>query len=197
LPGNRGVAGSAAGLTLLELLVALCIMALLLGVSLPDLRRTLAQKRADITMNRLAQAIQLARNAAALNNSLVTLCGSTDGEACDGNWRHAALIFLDRDGDRKVDAATSPDSNIVRWLMFPEIAGTLRWRAFGNRSYLQITPQGFTLYQNGNFTYCPANGDPSAARQLIVNRTARVRHARDSNGDGLREDSRGRPIRCP
>ena len=60
-----------------------------------------------------------------------------------------------------------------------------------------IRPSGLTDWQNGNFLYCPQGGDPRFARQIVINAQARVRHARDSDGDGIVEDARGRPVTCP
>ena len=77
-----------------------------------------------------------------------------------------------------------------------EYPGTIRWRAFRNRQYLQMTSAGYTNYQNGNFTYCPPNGDVYQARQLIINMQGRVRKPADIDNDGIIEDARGRDIRC-
>ena len=181
-----------AGLTLLELLVTLSILALLLSVALPGFSEIVEQKRIDISARQLQQSIELARTAAITKNGLVTLCRSRDGQTCGGRWQEGILIFVDYDGDRRID----DDDLVVRYVEFHEFDGSLTWRAFQNRQYLQITPLGFTNYQNGNFTLCPPNGDRRYARQLIITRTGRVRHAQDSDGDGIREDSRGRPLRC-
>lgn len=180
------------GLTLLELMLMLFILAILLGVAMPDFRDLVQHKRSDVSIRTLVTAIELARTSAIVNNSLVTLCRSKTGEECGGKWEDGVLLFVDYDGDRKIDG----DERIIRYFTFPELEGRLYWRAFQNRQYLQITPQGFTRYQNGNFTFCPQTGDLRHARQIILNRSGRIRHAQDSDGDGIREDSRGKPLRC-
>ena len=180
------------GYTLPELIITLFLLALLAGISLPDLSRYMDQRKGDITVRRLAQAVEFARVAAISSGGLVTLCRSRDGMVCGGEWREGVLIFTDRNGNRLVDQ----DDSILRHMTFPGSDGRIQWRAFRNRQYLQITKLGFTRFQNGNFTYCPAGGDPRMAHQIIVNRTARVRFAQDSDGDGIREDSRGRAIDC-
>ncbi len=180
------------GLTLLELLFTLFLLSLLLGIALPDFTKLIEHKRADNNVRTLVTAIELARTSAIVDNSLVTLCRSRNGEECGGDWKNGILVFVDHDGDRDID----PEDRLVRFFTLPSLDGELYWRAFQNRQYLQITPQGFTRYQNGNFTFCPASGELQHARQLILNRTGRVRLAGDSDGDGIAEDSRGRPIRC-
>ncbi|MDA1369457.1 MAG: GspH/FimT family pseudopilin [Proteobacteria bacterium] len=180
------------GFTLIELLIVMFVMALLASVSLPDFSAMLENKRSDTTIKRLAQGIEFARVSAITTGSLVTLCRSSDGTECGGNWQEGILIFTDSNGDRVINH----QDRILRHLTFAGLPGTLRWRAFQNRQYLQITSQGFTRYQNGNFTYCPSPNQLQFARQLIINRSARVRFAMDSDGDGFREDSRGRRIDC-
>ncbi len=180
------------GFTLVELLLVLSILSILLGLSLPNFQTMYAQRQADVVIRKVSKAIQLARMSAIRTGKLVTLCRSDSGVECGGEWRDGIIVFSDRNGDRKINQ----DDVLQQLITFPGINGSLKWRAFQNRQYLQITNQGFTRYQNGNFTYCPNNGDASLARQLIINRTARIRFAIDSDGDGIREDSRGRPISC-
>ena len=180
------------GFTLLELLITLLMLSLLLLIALPDFRELIQQKQSDITVRTLTTAIELARTSAITDNKLTTLCRSSDGSECGGKWEDGILVFTDHNGNRKIDT----EDRLVRYFPFPSSTGKLQWRAFQNRQYLQITPQGFTRYQNGNFTFCPHSKDLSLARQIILNRSARIRHAQDSDGDGIREDSQGRPIRC-
>lgn len=180
------------GFTLIELLSVLGILALLLNLALPGFTELRRNIRMDITSKEIVRLVHAARVSAITRGSLATICPSNDGINCTRNWHDGVLIFEDRDGDRRI----SSEADLVRYHQFPDFEGEIRWRAFQNRRYLQITPQGFTRYQNGNFTICPEDKDARFARQLIVNRVARIRHAKDSNGDGFREDSRGRPLRC-
>ena len=180
------------GFTLVELLLVLSIMSILFSLSLPNFQAMHAQRQADVVIKKLSEAIQLARMSAIRTGKLVILCRSDRGVECSGQWHDGIIVFSDGNGDRKINQ----DDVLQRFFTFPGIGGSLRWRAFQNRQYLQITSQGFTRYQKGIFTYCPNDGDASLARQLIINRTARIRFAVDSDGDGIREDSRGRPINC-
>ena len=82
---------------------------------------------------------------------------------------------------------------MVQWY---ELQGNLSWRAFGNRQRLQIDRFGGLSGQNGNFTWCPPAHSAEPAHQLVLNGSGRFRFARDSDGDGYREDSQGRPLQC-
>jgi len=181
-----------AGVTLLEMLIALTILTLLGAMAAPGFANVVRDKRGEITMARLEQMIMAARHMAISAGQVVTLCRSVDGEQCGGQWSQGVVLFTDANANRRVDGG----DRILRYQSFASGQGSIRWRSFGNRQYLQFTALGFTKNQNGNFTYCPFNGELAFARQLIVNRAGRARRSHDTNGDGIVEDSRGRPVRC-
>ncbi|NQV69901.1 MAG: type II transport protein GspH [Pseudohongiella sp.] len=180
------------GLTLLELMITLFLLSILLGVSMPEFKTLMERKKAELSIRKLAGAIELAKSSAIASSSLVTLCRSFDGAKCGGKWQDGLIIFTDSNADRKINQ----QDKLLHSITFPLMHGELRWRAFQNRQYLQITHLGFTRYQNGNFTYCPEDKNPKFASQLIINRTGRVRFAIDSDDDGIKEDSQGRAITC-
>jgi type IV fimbrial biogenesis protein FimT len=178
--------------TLIELLITLLILSILLAVGMPNLSSFVETKKSNDTITRVKQAVETAKVSAIVNGRIVTLCKSQDGEKCGGSWEDGIITFTDDNADRIINQ----DDELIRYFTFPEAQGSIHWRAFQNRQYLQITSQGFTRSQNGNFTYCPFNRKSYLARQLVINRTARVRYAIDSNRDGIYEDSSGKPIRC-
>ncbi|MDA0280557.1 MAG: GspH/FimT family pseudopilin [Proteobacteria bacterium] len=180
------------GMSLLELLITLGILSVLLAISIPDFKNLVESVSADATLKKLATAIQLGKSAAITNRTTVTLCRSVDGFACGGSWQDGVLVFTDSNRDRVIN----DEDRLIRYITFPDSKGHIRFRVFQNKQYLQLTSLGITHSQNGNFTYCPFSGDSKIARQLIVNRTARLRFAQDSDGDGIKEDSRGRPLSC-
>jgi len=194
------------GFTLVEIIVTLAIAAVLVGISLPGLMNLIREYRATSAINSIVGQIQLARSAAIVSGETVTLCptGGTEQPASTiadreprcgerDSWHLGSMLFIDQNRDGRFD---SVDRLLRR---FPSIsgAGQISWRSFRNRSSLSILRNGLTNSQNGSFRYCPKNNDAHFARQAIVNRQARVRHARDLNGDGLREAPGGAPITCP
>ncbi len=184
--------GRYTGLSLLELLISLCVIAALLGISLPDFNELRQSMAGDVTMRKLATAVQLGKSTAIAQRTTVTLCRSADGIGCNGDWNNGVLVFTD--GNR--DGVRNDSDLVVRYISFPDGNGIIKFRAFQNKQYFQVSSLGITHSQNGNFSYCPFSRDNKFARQLIVNRTARLRFALDSDGDGVREDSRGRPLDC-
>ena len=200
-----GQAVKCAGLTLVELLTTLAVAGILVASASGGAGHLLGQHRASAAVNQMLGAIRFARHAAVAHRSPATLCpadgaqslqpGSPSQESCGrrNTWHNGALVFLDRNANGRFDG-----SDVLLRRMPPLGEGErFYWRSFRNRSYLMIRPSGLTDWQNGNFLYCPESGDPRLARQIVINAQARVRHARDSDGDGIVEDARGRAVVCP
>lgn len=186
------------GFTLVEIIVTLAIAALLVGFGVPGLTDLVREYRATRAINGIVGQIQLARSSAIISGETVSLCptGGAGRELRCGardSWHLGSMLFIDQDRDGRFDSA----DRLLR--RFPSMgdSGQISWRSFRNRSSLSILRNGLTNSQNGSFRYCPNNNDAQFARQAIVNRQARVRHARDTDGDGFREAPGGAPISCP
>ncbi len=180
------------GLTLLELIFVVALLSIFAAMAAPPLGGIIEQRKSAEIARTLREAVEFTRAAAIGSGGLATLCRSRDGRSCGGTWADGMIVFLDADGERVPENQAA----LLRVFRFPSPSGAIRWRSFGNRQYLQMTALGFTRNQSGNFTYCPDNGDSRLARQLIINAAGRIREAEDRDGDGLREDSAGRPIEC-
>lgn len=187
------MARTATGLSLIELLIVLGLIAFFtVKAATPGFANWRERRTADALMQELIGAIDMARAFAIAENVMVTFCRSNDGVHCQGGWADGSIIFTDFNADREINGA----DRLVFRLEPMQLAGTLKFNSFQNRQYLQMTSRGFTNYQNGNFTFCPASKDPRLARQIIVSMTGRTRFARDRDGDGVVEDSQGKALVC-
>lgn len=180
------------GFTVIELLVGLAIVCLLFGMAMPPTQALIERSKAKASVNWIVSSVAFTRYSAINKRTFVTLCPSKNGYSCGGQWHHGSIAFSDHNADRIIN---TNDELLTRFLP-PNPKGTIKWRSFRNRQYLQMTPTGMTNYQNGNFVYCSEAQDPRFSRQVIINRPGRTRLARDSNGDGRVEDRRGKALRC-
>jgi len=181
------------GLSLIELLITMGIcLFLALRVLEPWWLQIQQRKQIDLMMLELQQLVSMARMSAITENSIVTLCRSNDGRRCQGRWMDGSILFTDRNGDHILNQ----EDRLLFRVPPPAPDGELRFNAFRNRQYLQLTPQGVTAFQNGNFTWCPTSGDLRLVRQLIVSFSGKTRMALDTNGDGIVENSQGKPPSC-
>jgi type IV fimbrial biogenesis protein FimT len=184
--------GKTSGITVIELLICTALCSVLIGYALPSMSRMIKRSEATVAINWLVSAVVFTRHAAVTNAAVVTLCPSIDGQTCSGNWHDGAIAFTDPNRDRSIHGK----DRLLRRFEFPVPGATIKWRAFQNRQYLQMLPTGYTNYQNGNFVYCPEDGDLRYARQLVINMQGRTRTSKDTDQDGYVEDRRGRHLRC-
>ena len=181
------------GLTVSELLTALAIAAVLVGVAVPGVSGLLNRARADAAIEQMSRAIQFTRYQAISRRTTATLCpggGATCGRR--DSWHEGATVFLDGNANGVRDRG---EEVLQRLQPLPQ-GYRVRWRSFRNRSSLSMRPDGTTDWQPGNMLVCPTDGDAHNARQLVVNAQGRVRLSRDSDGDGVVEDAQGRPVSC-
>ncbi len=94
------------GMTLIELMMAIAIAAILLAVAAPSFQQALNGNRLGSAVEELSSAMNLARAEAVRANRRAVLCRSTDDSACDGTastWP-GWIVFVDTDGDGVRDA---------------------------------------------------------------------------------------------
>jgi len=181
------------GFSLTEFLLVMTISIILASqLNLGSFATASKENKADELMTGIVTAISMARQAAVNESRMVTFCRSDDGKHCQGKWHEGSIIFTDRNADHVLNE----DDRLLYRLPATTLTGSLRFSSFGNKQYLQLTPFGLTNYQNGNFTWCPENKDPTFARQVIVSMTGRTRYARDEDGDGIIENSQGKAVEC-
>jgi type IV fimbrial biogenesis protein FimT len=181
-----------AGFTLLECLIVMGILAILLAMSLSSWRGMAERQEGLQLLRSIADSVALGRSTAIKTGHPVTLCPTADGIVCGSDWNTGHMVFTDANLDRLLGS----QDQLLHQASRGKVSGTVIWRAFQNRQYLQFTPLGFTRHQNGSFTWCGGDRSAQTAQQLIINSSGRLRFAVDADGDGFREDSRGRPLSC-
>ncbi|GFE83369.1 hypothetical protein GCM10011487_53690 [Steroidobacter agaridevorans] len=86
------------GFTLVELIVALSIAAILLAIAVPSYSNSQLNSQLRASANDLIASINLARSEAIKRGTTVTLCASSDGENCGGEWHEGWLVLREADG---------------------------------------------------------------------------------------------------
>src|SRR5690625_7028869 len=85
------------GLTLVELLVAVSLLAMIVSAAVPAFNRLAERERTVASTNTLVAHFQLARNTAISRKTFVTVCPTTAGALCADNnvWSNDWLTFVD------------------------------------------------------------------------------------------------------
>lgn len=170
------------GLTLLELLIVLLVIASLLAIGVPGLGRAGLDARRTADINAFVTAVQLARSESAKRPAAVTLCKSVDGISCGGRGSHfdtGWIVFVDEDDDSP--PRRDPGEPLL-YAYVPAMQGTIR----SNRARYTFRPF-YRRSTNGTVTFCDSRG-VGEARAVILSYTGRPRISG-------RKPS-GRPLEC-
>lgn len=94
------------GFSLLEVLGTLALLSLLASLGLPAFSHLIRDSRHASEAQQLLGLLQLARAEAQQRNRSVVLCKAGDSSGCrdEGDWQQGLLIFVDEDGDSRLDA---------------------------------------------------------------------------------------------
>lgn len=156
---------SVKGFSLIELVVAIAILAILLSIAMPAMDNMLLSGRLRSYANDLLASAYLARSEAIKTNAVVRLCASATGTACDGDWEQGWVVL-------------SGDSTIVQ-SHGPLLEG---YQVNALESSLSFTPTGVGATQ-ATLTICRVS--PSAGNQervVTISATGRPSITRTTNG---------------
>lgn len=170
------------GFSLLELLCALLVGSVVLGLGGPALTSLALDGRRTADVNALITAFQLARSESAKRGLPVVVCPSAGMQRCasaGSPFELGWLVFVNP-GDESPAEIDADDT--VLHAYSPASSGTIR----SNRPLYIFRPY-FRRGTNGTITFCDRRGQ-AAARAVIVSYTGRPRVA--ATGPG------GRALEC-
>jgi type IV fimbrial biogenesis protein FimT len=114
-----------AGMTLVELIVALAVAIVLMAIGIPAFQNLQATNRAAAQVNTLVTALNLARAEAVGRGTPVTICAKANDADCNtaaaASWRSGWLVVTDSDGSGDVNGndevirafASLPDNAVI------------------------------------------------------------------------------------
>jgi type IV fimbrial biogenesis protein FimT len=176
--GNGSLGRNQAGVTLIEQIMALAILAVLASVAAPSLGGLLARNRLQTMQTDFMAGLNQARLAAVTSGVNTIFCPSDDGQRCNGSniWSAGWLVGEDRDGDGQPDhgalftGALTGQSTSVR-------SSTGRYR-------VRFHPDGGAPGSNLTITLCSSkNSQP--ALNVVVSNAGRIRGERASSAQAV------------
>lgn len=187
------------GFSLIEVLIALCVLTVLLGIAIPSFAnlthktQVRTQAQAFISHFQLARSTAITRRVPAIYCPIDTSQQVLVGQRCGTDWTRGAVVFSDADGNLTIDR----DSDIHALLAPVKNGIQMRMRAGLNKQYLRFMHNGFLENTAGNMVVCAADNKPQNATVIIFTRNGRLRFGSDKNNDGILENAEGQPIGCP
>lgn len=165
------------GVSLVELLVCICVVATLAGVAAPQFAPMIERNRAVAAGNAVMAQLYLARTTAVSRRTATVLCPSSNGVHCSSgaDWSKSWLMFLDGDGNGRPDAAT----DIIR--ADPQPVPGLQLFSTTGRTRIRYLADGRSTGSNLTLTICSESGAPLS--KVVVNNAGRARSQRGGNVD--------------
>jgi len=126
---RRTLPEASRGFTLIELLVTLIVLAIIIGIAIPNFNDQIRNNRSTTLGEEFHSALNFARSEAAKRGGMVSICASNDaGTGCGNDWTNGWLAFVD---------TAEENSNSVG------VGEALRyWEPLGNDMTLTVTRGG-------------------------------------------------------
>lgn len=151
------------GVTLIELLTVITIVAVLAAVGVPSFQETIVRNRMVAQSNEFLSALNFTRSEAIKRGHSVTMCRSTNATSCanTGGWESGWLTFSDPNGNGTMDTG---EASIRVWPALSagftlkgntSVVGTIRYDARG-------------MAQNTGFLLMCKSNQINGARAIVV-----------------------------
>jgi type IV fimbrial biogenesis protein FimT len=153
------------GITLIELIVALAIVATIAAFATRGASAAINASRSSNSVSMLYASLARARSFAASAGVDVVLCPSTDGATCAAgyHWEQGWIVFpaLHSGSNR-----TSDEPILVRQEALPPKVHLI---TSAGRTRIRFQPSGGNAGSNATFTLCDGRGTRAAAAYVMAN----------------------------
>jgi len=179
---RAGAAHHCCGVTLIELLITLFLIAIVTSVTVPDFRQLMLDARRTTQVNNLLHALHAARSAAILRGQPTVICKSADQRQCtpgSRSWSDGWIVFVNTDHDSPPIVDAGEEVLLVQ----PRIENLAVDSSRSAVTYWPVALAGTTA----TFSFCDSRGT-RGARAIIISNTGRPRVSE--------RDSANKPLKC-
>lgn len=196
----------AVGITLIEMMIAVAILAILVAIAAPNMNSFFISNRLSSGVHDFMTALQQARSEAIRRGANVVMrrAGTTAQ-----NWTQGWEMFVDLDGNKQRDTAAGSAEELIR--VGQQVSGSMTLHAstkaataivFVPSGRVEVTSAGVNpAFGEAMFVLCLGNqtssGGQSRSRAVIVNAAGGVRlAAADASGQPLNESTGAAVTSC-
>lgn len=165
------------GFTLVELIVTVCVLAIIAIIAAPSILTQLANMESKRIRYDISAMLATAKAESYLRRQNLIVCLSDSAGRCHKNSNKAMLLFFDHNNNQHFDIST--DELLEQQRLSPRYA-QLHLRA-GNRHYIKFwgdsgRPRGFF----GHIKYCPTSSYNQSKYQISFNQGGIVKYKPDA-----------------
>lgn len=156
------------GFTLVELLVAVAILAILVSAGTPSFRETVIKNKTSSYASDFKMALYVAQNEAIKRGVPVTVRATSQSSRV---WQSGWEIFADTDGNGARDTSSGTTEELVRVYAIEDANYLLRAKTNDFQQYISFssagTPRGSNGEADGAFYLC--RPDKNTSKSLTIN----------------------------
>jgi len=187
------------GFTLVELMIALVVAAILIQVVAPGFQKMIKDNRVRSEVYALRAGLNQARSEAITRRQVVIFCAGTAATGCAAagtNWADGYIAFVDANGNDVYNPpATTADEEVIVFAHLAKPSEIIEIQFDnGGDTFLQFQPQGYTGTP-ASFEVCD-DRQLSDTRGLIISPIGHIRAATDTDDDGIQNDHGGNNFDC-
>jgi len=156
---------SAAGITLVELIFALAVTAVLMSVAISGIASVVHKSRGSLAGIDLVDSLTRARSLAVIRESDIVICPSSDGSSClkSDHWESGWIAF----GDLREDGERRGDEPVL--IRQEPLGAKVHLVSSQGRTRLRFQPTGSNAGSNVTFTLCDGRGAKFATAWILSN----------------------------
>jgi len=157
---------SAAGITLVELIFALAVTAVLMSFAISGIASVVHKSRGSLAGIDLVDSLTRARSLAVIRESDIVICPSSDGSSClkSDHWESGWIAF----GDLREDGERRGDEPVL--IAQGALGAKVHLVSSGGRTRLRFQPTGSNGGSNVTFTLCDGRGPKYAVSWIMSNK---------------------------
>lgn len=164
------------GFTLIELMVTVCVLAIVATIAAPSVLTQLASMESKRIRYDITSTLATAKAESYLRRQNLIICLSDSAGRCNKNSDEVILLFFDNNDNNHFDVNT--DELLEQQRLAPRYA-RLQLRA-GNRHYIKFwgdsgKPRGFF----GHIKYCPTSSYNQTKYQISFNQVGIIKYKPD------------------
>jgi type IV fimbrial biogenesis protein FimT/type IV fimbrial biogenesis protein FimU len=178
------------GFTLVELMVAIAVVAIISTIAMPSLNNFMVNMRVDNEITELQRLLLTARNMAINTGKNTTVCPLSSG-SCTTNWQNEISVFTNGSNDVATNNTFAAPDELVK------VKGSIKsgdQLEFDNTSVV-FAPSGRLITAQGSFSYCPKEAT-NESRGIDLSVSGRSYLSSDTDNDGKDENREGTEIVC-
>lgn len=189
---KNDIASFQGGLTLIELLVTLSILAVLIAMAAPNFRTAIENNEITTLNDKILTSMRFARSEAIGRGIPITVCFSNDEATCSGTtWTDGWIIFTDANAGRTVNVGTDEILKVIE----VNYSGHSVSLISNVTTSFQFDTEG-RASENGTFQVCGPSSQDTSAKGVVIESSGSARLALDSDGDLIRDSLDGTGFSC-